>query len=184
MNCWKSFNVEKQYGEKFFVIMSFIVILGTFILLYVPILILFGEKPLYDNHLLFFILSFLAIYPVHKCFHFLPLVITRHKFIIQWKVIAYIFPQIMLIVKEPVKKGIYVISLICPFIILNAVIFTGITLFPHYVHYFTILLSFHLGICFTDFVYLKYLVKSPANCFIEESADGYSILTEKKASLS
>lgn len=48
---------------------------------------------------------------------------------------------------------------------------------PKYVHYTTLLLSLHNGICMNDWIYLKSLLYSPSESFIEENDEGYEILT-------
>jgi len=182
MNCWKSVNLEKQYGETLIFIMSFIVMFVSFIILYIPILMTFGTKPLHDEYFIPFFISFIGLYPAHKLLHLIPFMVTKYKVQMEWKVFAHLFPQMTIKVTEPVKKRVYILALLLPFLVINSLILIALMLLPHYVHYITILLSYHLGICLADFIYLKCMRHTPANCFIEESETGYSILLEREAS--
>lgn len=52
-------------------------------------------------------------------------------------------------------------------------------LYPAYIHYFTIILSLHIGLCVSDFITLKNVLNSPQNCYVEEHEDGIEILISK-----
>jgi hypothetical protein len=54
-------------------------------------------------------------------------------------------------------------------------------IYHQYAHYFTILLSFHLGLCVHDFIAIKNLFGSPARSFVEEHGAGYTILVMEES---
>lgn len=47
---------------------------------------------------------------------------------------------------------------------------------PQYVHYATILLAYHIGICAVDLFYAKAVISAPKGALVEENEDGYEIL--------
>lgn len=88
----------------------------------------------------------------------------------------YFLPILSLRVDQPISKYRYLVALVAPFFVLNSILLYGCFHFPHYSHYFTMLLAFHSGICAIDFIYAKQLMDSPKNALIEENEDGYEIL--------
>ena len=49
---------------------------------------------------------------------------------------------------------------------------------PQYVHYATILLAYHIGICAVDLFYVKSIISAPKDALVEENEDGYEILVD------
>lgn len=88
----------------------------------------------------------------------------------------YVLPIIHFNVKKPIQKKQFAAALLFPFIFINIILLTFALLMPQYVHYATILLAYHIGICATDLSYAKSLFSSPKDALIEENEDGYEIL--------
>ncbi|WP_064092131.1 DUF3267 domain-containing protein [Rossellomorea aquimaris] len=175
MHCWKSINLEKQFGFYRVFLLSSIIMMMVFSFIYVPIKLLFPSS-FYDNHLMVFIFGLISIYPMHKFFHFLPIFPYVSK--MKWKCNRKlaILPIVSLRVDIPISKYRYLLALITPFLIINSILLYGCFHFAHYSHYFTMLLAYHSGICAIDFIYVKQLMSSPKNALIEENEEGYEIL--------
>ncbi|MBS4188770.1 DUF3267 domain-containing protein [Bacillus sp. FJAT-49705] len=179
MNSWKTINFSKQYGSQRLFILSSLTMLLTFILAYVPAQFLFKAKTLQDNYFILLLFGLWLIYPLHKLFHYLP--IAHHsKKIKKMLTIRYgIFPIIQIKVFEPISKWQFIIALFMPFVVINSLIAWACFIFPHYVHYFTILLAFHVGICLSDIICVKNVLFAPKSSYIEENDDGFEILLHK-----
>ncbi|GKU81692.1 DUF3267 domain-containing protein [Niallia sp. NCCP-28] len=179
MNCWKTINLQKQYGMQRLFIISSLTMLITFLFLYVPFTAYFSQNRLNDNYFSLFLLCIAITYPAHKLLHYLPMIPLGKKV----KKIVYInyhfFPVIYFRAQEPIKKWNFVIASITPVIVLNAVFIGCCFLFTHYVHYFLILFAYHFGMCVPDFIRMKNLWKAPNQCFVEENEDGFEILINK-----
>lgn len=175
MHCWKTINVNKQYGLDRLYLLAALMSLGVFMGFYIMLNIIYTD-PLSDQYFLFFILAIVAIYPLHKLLHFLPLIGCRKniKLIVkkQWKTV----PMISLHIKEPVPKIRFIFTLITPFLIMNTVIIITSLLYPAYSHYFAMLLAYHCGLCLTDLIYIRNLAHSPKDALIEETDTGFEIL--------
>src|SRR5690606_32315740 len=103
MHCWKTINVKKEIG--FTRIFTFAVITGmtVFTAFYVLLTFLY-TAPLSDRYFLSFILAILAVYPLHKIFHFLPLIGSRKCLQFMLRKQLGLLPGIQLHIKEPVAK--------------------------------------------------------------------------------
>ena len=180
MNCWKSININQYFGSWSKINVSIFSMIVSYILFYIPFSFFVDIKMLNDNHFLQFLLILLVIYPLHKCLHVIPLIIMRENFTIIRRKSGFFFPFIQIKIMRPIGKRIYISSLLMPFLIINSILIICLFQFPLLVHYLTFLLSFHIGICVSDFISLASLVKSPPKSYIEESDEGFEILTITK----
>ncbi|WP_010171370.1 hypothetical protein [Bacillus coahuilensis] len=72
MHCLKSVNIYKYYGFHRIFLLSLIVSFLVFSVIYVPLVLAFSST-LYDSHFILFVLGWIALYPLHKMVHLLPL---------------------------------------------------------------------------------------------------------------
>lgn len=176
MNCWKTISFTKQYGSQRLFILSSLTMLFTFILLYIPVTYLFISTSLYDNYFIIFIAGILLMYPTHKIFHYLPICFLNKKIKKDIHFSNCFLPVINIRVDEPIQKGYFLLALLTPFLMINGLLVIGCISMPHYLHYFTILIAFHTGLCVSDFLGLKNVLFAPRHSYIEENEDGFEIL--------
>lgn len=175
MHCWKSINVKKQYGSERLFLLSVLTGFGVFASFYVTLNILYSN-PLSDQHFIYFVLALLAIHPVHKLFHFLPLVGCLDNVRLIMKRQCVFIPVLMLRIQDPVNKRRFICALLTPFLLINTAIILLCAAFPAYVHYFSLLLAYHSGLCLIDLLYVRNALRSPKHALIEETDTGYEIL--------
>jgi hypothetical protein len=180
LNCWKTVNFTRQYGSQRLFILSALTMLFTFILLYIPATYLFVATNFYDNHFIYFILALILLYPAHKLLHFLPIAHLNDKIRKVVEIKYGFIPTLKIQITEPIKKYQFLIALLSPFVIINTGLLIASFIYPHYAHYFTILIAYHIGICVPDLIYGKDVIRSPKNAFIEENEDGFEILIIKQ----
>src|SRR5690606_3734394 len=102
---------------------------------------LFETTSLYDNHFTLFIITLSLIYPLHKLLHYLPVAHLNSK-VKKVVILKYgILPFIQIKIHDPISKWLFIITLFTPFVIINCILIWGCYSFPHYVHYFAILLA-------------------------------------------
>ncbi|KAB7664125.1 DUF3267 domain-containing protein [Bacillus sp. B1-b2] len=176
MNCWKTVNFHKRYGIERLFFMSSLTMISCFLFLYVPITSYFAKNELSDDYFFLLLLSILIIYPLHKLLHLLPLISMQDKIKKHWEIVFNIFPVFHIQVKEPIGKGLFLLTLMTPFIIISGLLLCLCFQYTHYVHYCLILFAYHTGICFPDFLRMKNLWKTPKTCYVEENEDGFEIL--------
>ncbi|MCR2821077.1 DUF3267 domain-containing protein [Lederbergia panacisoli] len=178
MHCWKSYNVNKKYEfNRLFIISSFITLL-VFVFAYV-LMQSFAVNQLKDNYFIVFASIFILLYPLHKIFHVLPLLKYYKHMKIEIEFYFYILPIIHVTVRNLISKRRFTTALFLPFLIINSTLVLAMFLFPEYVHYLTILLAYHVGLCSIDILYAKSLLSSPKGAMIEENEDGYEILIQE-----
>ncbi|MFX3673787.1 MAG: DUF3267 domain-containing protein [Paenisporosarcina sp.] len=175
MHCWKTINVKKQYGFDRIFLLSSLIVVAVFSLFYITLEIL-NNSQLSDDLFPVFLISIILIYPIHKCFHFLPLVSYRSQLHISVKKHLEFLPILSIRIKEPIPKLRFIFALISPFIFINGLLIMGAFNFPAFGHYFSILLAYHCGLCLIDLLYIKNLLRSPKTALIEETETGYEIL--------
>ncbi|KAB7704947.1 DUF3267 domain-containing protein [Bacillus aerolatus] len=175
MKCWRTFDFEKRYGFNKIVIYSVLLALMFFSFSFAFLQSLFSET-LYSGYFHFFLVALLALYPLHKLIHLLPVLRYVAQMKCQCKITCFCLPVFSINIKEPIPKNRFMISLVLPFFIINPVLLVCGALFPHYIHYFTMLAAYHTGMCAIDLLYVKALLTSPKYAVIEEHDRGYEIL--------
>ncbi len=175
MHCWKTINLQKNYGYHRVFLISFMFTMIMFSLFYSSIESVVSEQH-YDRHFFLFISGLILVYPIHKVLHLLPILPYIKKIKCKVKKQYFFLPILNIQVVDPIPKRIFFIALLFPFVLFSVILTVASLGLPHYMHYFTILIGFHSGICAIDFIYARDLLRSPKNAFIEESDEGYEIL--------
>lgn len=176
MHCWKTINIEHQYGATRIGIWSVL----TFILSFTCFYLFFDaiqKTDLTDRYFILFIMTLFILYPAHKLVHFLTLFDLREHVALIPKLLFRVIPIFQIRLINPIPKNRYLVTLIMPFILLNLLFILFIFAFPQYMHYGTLILGVHCSICLLDFIYIKNLIHTPKNAKIEETPRGYEILT-------
>jgi hypothetical protein len=175
MHCWKTINLEKNYGYHRIFLISFMFTMIMFSLFYSSIESVVSEQ-LYDKHFYLFVAGIFLVYPIHKVLHLLPILTYIKKVKCKIKRQYFFVPIFNIQVVDPIPKRVFFIALMSPFFLFSVTFTAASLVLPHYTHYFTILIGFHSGICAIDFIYVRDLHRSPKHALIEESDEGYEIL--------
>jgi len=178
MNSWKTVNFSKQYGSQRMHFLSSLTMVLCFIIFYVPAQYLFESNALYDNYFILFVIALWMIYPLHKFFHFLPVAHLGNTIQKTIKLKYGCIPIIQIKICEPISKRLFMLALLLPFMMVNTILIGACFFFPHYVHYFTMLLAFHVGICLPDILCAKNVITAPNHSYIEENDEGIAILLQ------
>lgn len=174
MHCWKVINIKHEYGTTRLFLYSAITFLFVFSFSFIfsPV-----HPSLYkDDYFILFFITILFMYPIHKYTHYVSLFKNRRNVKLKWKVEYFIVPIFHIRIKKLINKNRYIFTLLAPFLFLNIMIILFAIFFPHYAHYFCLLLGFHTSICIPDLLYVKHLIKAPKDAMIEETPKGYEIL--------
>ncbi len=178
MTCWKTINLYREYGFHRIAIVSLITMLLTFILLYLPLNLMYSNIHLNEDGFKFFTITLLLIYPIHKLLHSLPLLLLGKKVQITIER-NHLVPLLSVRPKCMLSKPLFIIVLLTPFIMVTSLMLYGCVIFPQYIHYFSIITAVHLGLCVSDFIYVKQMLLAPKSCIVEDIKDGYDILINK-----
>ncbi|OMP67136.1 DUF3267 domain-containing protein [Domibacillus epiphyticus] len=173
MKCWRTFNFEKTYGFNKLFVVSILTTLLFFSVAFSSMQSYYSET-LHTPGFPWFAVGLLAVYPLHKLIHLVPVINRRLK--LTWERKYTFLPVLTVTIRKPVSKNRFMICLTLPFFVMTPLLLAGGAMLPHYLHYFTMAAAFHTGICAFDFLYLKAILSCPKNAFIEEDMQGFEIL--------
>ncbi|WP_110929013.1 DUF3267 domain-containing protein [Bacillus massiliglaciei] len=179
MNSLKSINLARQYGQQRIQVLSILTMLISFLLIYTAMSAVLPGN-LHDGLELIFIIGLFLLYPVHKLLHYIPLLLHYKNFKTSWSIKFMMMPVPKMQVLEPVSKRYYIFALCLPFMLINILLVILMALFTQYAHYFSILLSAHIGLCLSDFIYLKHIISMPQKCYIEKNGKEFDILINEE----
>ncbi|MGY4690488.1 DUF3267 domain-containing protein [Salibacterium sp. K-3] len=180
MNCWKSINVKKDYHPTRLMIFSFSMMIVMFILSYLGFSLYHKEHTYAELSLIHTFVLLVLLFPVHSLLHYVPLrfagvhvdwsrVFPRHKR----------KPTHFLTFTKPVSRNFYIGAMLFPGCLINIGAAAGAFLFPSFMHYFVLLLSFNSGLAVYDYIYVKQLLGAPRHCYIEQNRNGMDILLKQ-----
>ncbi|WP_096155248.1 MULTISPECIES: DUF3267 domain-containing protein [Bacillus] len=175
MNCWKSINVHQEYGVQRITIISIIISLLTFILLFTSFSLLFSGVDISSSYFWVLCLSIVSMFSVHKICHAVPLMFTKRKFRLKWH-FSFLVPICEIKTKKSFSKLESYIIFTMPLLLITSVLLMAIFIFPAYFHYFSMLIALNVGLSVPDLLFLSYIKSAPKSCQIEELEDGYDIL--------
>ncbi|APH06049.1 DUF3267 domain-containing protein [Bacillus weihaiensis] len=178
MNCWKTISLSKDVGMYRILFISLLTSIFVFIVTYLPINLLFSKVHLKDGHFLLFILLILCMIPAHKFLHAIPLLLSGCR--VSMKINYYFhLPSMQINACKSIKKRQMMLSLMTPFLFFTVLFIAGSLWLPSYMHYFSIAMAIHIGLCVPDFIFTKHVLFAPKLSYIEAFEDGYEILVQK-----
>jgi hypothetical protein len=175
MNCWKSVNLDKQYGNGWIKLISIFTTLISFLFLFVGFSIMHKEFQVTDSGIILFILVVILLPTLHSFMHILPLFIVKRRInlaIIRKKAL----PVFTFYTEDHFSKNAYIISALTPTVLITIPGFIASLLFPSIYIYFLLTTSINIGISFLDFLFIHHIIKAPKNAYIENSDEGFDIL--------
>lgn len=175
MHCFKSIKIGRYADFYRTFLLSAIISLVSFVILYVPTHLFFLQR-FDDQYLFLFLLGVLFMYPFHKLMHILPIIHRRKHLAWSLEIHFFFLPILTFKMKEPIAKKQFILLMLGPFLVINTLLASACILYPLYAHYFMMLLAYHIGLCYADIIYVKPLLFTPKHALIEENENGYEIL--------
>lgn len=173
MNCWKSINLAKDFGRNRLFLMSSLITLFSFILLYVVITMAQGSTAkVSEIGILPFFLFLMLLPMVHSSMHILPLILMNKRMKIVFKFKNRCFPVFYYYTKYHLTKKAYLLATIAPTALLTIPGVVASYYFYSYSVYILLLTSVNIGIAFIDLLYICQLWKAPKCSLIENNEDG------------
>lgn len=176
MNCWKSVNLVKEFGYNRLFLVSFLIGLLTFIVLYVPASIIHGTSHVKESGFLPFVIALLLLPTLHSLTHILPLIIMNKRVKVIYKTKKWIVPVFSYNTKYHLTKKASLIVAIAPTIFLTVPSMTASYISKDYYVYYLLFTAVHIGISFLDLLYINHIIKAPKKAFIENRNDEFDIL--------
>jgi len=175
MNCWKSVNLNKQYGIKWINLISIFIALLSFIILNVPFSILHQTNQLNESGIILFLVALILLPTLHSFMHILPLLLLKRRInliIVRKKAL----PVFTFYTNSHISKNSFIFSALAPTLLITIPGIIATLLFPSIYIYSLLLTSLNIGISFLDFLTIRISFKAPKHAFVENGDEGFDIL--------
>lgn len=179
MNCWKSININRDYGLQRIMILSILIGLFYFVIFYVSLSLLFPQVHYQGIGLTYLILSLLLVFPIHKLLHCLPVWLMGKKAYLKFQFENYMFPMIYCKFPKVLSKNVSLVATITPTIFITAIAIIGSIIFPVFIPFFSIFSTLNITLGIIDFIYVIHLWNAPRSAFLEDNHYGFHILTKE-----
>lgn len=180
MICWKSINLSKEFGLNRLYLISFLIGLVAFILLYVPFSIMNRSVEMDEAGFIPFIITILLLPAIRSCAHLLPLVMLKKQVKPFNRAKNKIIRDLSYSTKRHLSKDISLLVAIAPTILITIPAIIAAYIFPSFSVYILMFASFHIGLSTIDFLYIAHIMKAPKQSVIENRHDGFDILVKEK----
>lgn len=179
MNCWKSVNINKEFGHNRVYLLSFLTGLLSFLILYLPFSMVHGTHEMNDHGFLPLLIILFFLPSMHRLMHMLPLMLSYKRLRVKFKFKKRYVPTFTYQCKSKLSKKTSIMMALAPtFLITMPALIMGYV-FPNYFAYLVLFASVNIGLSFSDFLYLNYFAKAPKKCLIENAKEGYDILVHQ-----
>ncbi|MBM7643813.1 putative flippase GtrA [Scopulibacillus daqui] len=180
MNCWKTFNIGKDFGTIRLNVLSLMGMIIFFIVYYLLFIDLTHVERLSSFNPIIFLITIIFILPVHKLIHCLSARVVGKKATLSFGWFNYeIIPSIHCNIPGTLSKRRSLLVIASPAVVITLGMVILTIVYPQHLHYFSLISAINFGISISDFVYLNNLIKAPANAFIEDGPDGCRILVKQ-----
>ncbi|MFC7320179.1 DUF3267 domain-containing protein [Halobacillus campisalis] len=180
MNCWKSVNINKEFGLNRVYLMSFLTGLMSFLVLYLPFSIMHSAQDIRDHGFIPLLIILFFLPSIHRLMHLLPLILLYKRVRVNFKVNNRFTPTFSYQCKNKLSKQTSIIMALAPTFFITMPALVMAYAFPGYFAYLVIFASVNIGLSFSDFLYLNQFVRAPRKCLIENAKEGYDILVRNQ----
>ncbi|MFG6116261.1 DUF3267 domain-containing protein [Halobacillus sp. MO56] len=182
MNCWKTVNITKDFGNNRIYLTSFLTGLLAFLILYLPFSLLHLTHDVKDHGLLPLLVILFFLPSLHRMMHILPLVLANKRVRVKWKFRRRLIPTFDYRCQSKLSKKTSIFMALAPTLFITLPGLAMSYVFPGYFAYFVLFSAVNIGLSFTDYLYLNQFIRAPRRCVIENAKDGYDILIKRKSS--
>ncbi|HHW39294.1 MAG TPA: DUF3267 domain-containing protein [Bacillales bacterium] len=180
MNCWKTIDLSHDHGNQRLMVVSLLVMLAAFIMIYVPLSIIYDSIDLNDDYLYLFIICLFLILPMHLICHALPAWIMGQRIKIKISFKSVIFPILKIEYNHSLSKNLKIGSFLAPTLLITCPLLFYSIRYPQYMHYLSIGAAINIGLSVTDIIYLMILIKAPKKSIVEHTKYSFDILIHPK----
>lgn len=180
MNCWKSINFHKEFGLTRIYSMSFLLGLVAFIFLYVPLSIVHGSMEMNKAGVIPFVAVVIFLPVIHSFMHILPLITIYKRVKIKDKTKKASFPRLTYYPTSYLSKQRSMLVALTPTLLITIPGIIASYSFSDYDVYILSVTALHIGISFTDFLYIANMAKAPKKSWIESDHSGFAILVKDR----
>ncbi|WP_010650118.1 DUF3267 domain-containing protein [Oceanobacillus massiliensis] len=175
MNCWKSININKEIGRNRLILISLLIGILSFMLLFVPFSLFHAGVNVTGNGLPF--INVLLLLPLlHSCMNILPLIIMKKRIKISFRPRNKLFPTFNYHTEKHLTKVESLLVGLAPTLFLTIPGLAASFIFTDFYVYTLLLTCMHIGISYIDFLLVIHVIKAPKKAYIQNVYDGFDIL--------
>ncbi|MFP7494845.1 metalloprotease family protein [Terribacillus saccharophilus] len=178
MNCWKSVDAKKDLGSNRIFLISTMIGILTFIILYPMLTLIHPKMKIEETGLLISLFSLYLLPFIHVITHLIPFWITGKRCAYKLRWIGSCIPMLQFKVSTGTSKFIPFFSLLMPTILLTLPLLSAAIFLDTMPIYCILLVSLNAGMTFSDGFYLCNLLQAPRKCVIAGTDKSYDILVK------
>lgn len=176
MNCWKSYNFKKEIGLHRLYLISTLIGILAFIILYVPYSIIHDSIKVNEFGIIPLMIATFLLPAIHSFIHVFSLKILNKRAKIGMEHNFKWIPIFTYYTKTHVTKKVSLLSACAPTIFVTIPGLAACFIFAEFFVYILLFTSLHIGITFIDFWYIHHVIRAPRQSFIQKDKDGFDIL--------
>lgn len=180
MNCWKTINLSRDLGNQRLKVVSLLVMITAFIIIYVPLSIINQDVHLNDDYLHLFLICLFLLIPIHLVCHAIPVWLTGQRIKVKVSLKSRVLPILGIEYNHSLSRNIKIASFLAPTLVMTCPLLYYSVACPQYMHYFSIIAAVNIGLSVTDMIYFAILIKAPRKCIIEHTKHSFDILIHMK----
>ncbi|WP_240339760.1 DUF3267 domain-containing protein [Halobacillus ihumii] len=179
MNCWKSVNINKEFGFNRVCLLSLLTGLMSFLVIYLPLSIIHKTTQMIDLGFIPLLIGLFLLPAIHRLMHILPLVLLYKRVRVTFKFRNRITPTFTYQCTSKLSKQTSIIMAMAPTLLITVPALMMSVIFPGYFAYLVIFAAVNIGLSLPDFLYLNQFARAPRRCVIANSKNGYDILIQR-----
>ncbi|MFP7168736.1 DUF3267 domain-containing protein [Terribacillus sp. 7520-G] len=178
MNCWRSVDVKKDLGANRINLISTMIGILVFIILYPMLTLIHPKIKIDETDLLLSLISIYLLPFIHSITHLIPFWISgkRCEYKLRW--IGQFIPIMQFRVRTETSRGIPFLSLLMPTVWITLPLLIAAIFMDVMPIYYILIVSVNAGMTFSDGFYLCNLLQAPRKCIIAGTDKSYDILVK------
>lgn len=179
MNCWKSVHLEKEFGLSYLRAMSFIISITAFIFSYLILSIYHGSHYVKETGVFIFLAAILLLPFLHILTHILPLILLKKPVKFTFYKKNRLVPVCTYYTRTYLTKKVSILVALSPTFLVTLPLIGLSFYFVDYYVYILLIVSLHLGMSFTDFLYVRQLANAPSKALVDNGVGQFDVLLKE-----
>ncbi|PKR78271.1 hypothetical protein CEY16_00490 [Halalkalibacillus sediminis] len=178
MTCWKTVNISRELGHNRLAILSVLVGILSFSVLYVPFSIIYKGVTIFEPSIYHVMIGLLLIPVLHKLGHAIPILFTDREFYFKWSFKYQYLPMLKIRVRSNLSKRTSILMVLAPSLFLTVPLLFAATVFPTLYPLLLLFTAINIAISVEDWYTLAFFIKAPKKCVVTKTKNNYDILIQ------
>ncbi|MFS0560058.1 DUF3267 domain-containing protein [Terribacillus sp. 179-K 1B1 HS] len=178
MNCWRSVDAKKDLGTNRICLISAMIGLLTFIILYPMLTLIHPKIKIEETGLLLSLISVYLLPFIHGITHLIPFWMTGKRCAYKLRWVGQFIPIMQFKVRTETSRIVPFLSLLMPTILITLPLLISAIFVDVMPIYFILPISVNAAMTFSDGFYLSNILQAPRKCVIAGTDESYDILVK------